>query len=124
MLRAIPVSGRAGLRPTALYSRRWLPGARRFLAQHRALLRERPVWYFALGIRIDDLRSASSRHGSRYNGERQVAAGTSEIRLSLDEVRQAPEGRQLDLAHIRRLVLFTGDESVGREFVINSAFLN
>ena len=85
---------------------------------------ENPGEPFALGIRIDDLRSASSRHGSRYNGERQVAAGTSEIRLSLDEVRQAPEGRQLDLAHIRRLVLFTGDESVGREFVINSAFLN
>jgi VanZ family protein len=79
---------------------------------------------FPLGIRIDDVRSASSRHDSRYNGERQIPPGHTEIRLPLAEIQHAPAGRTLDLTRIRRLVLFTGEETTGRQFVIDSAFLD
>lgn len=85
---------------------------------------ENPGPAFPLGIRIDDARSASSQHDSRYNGEQQIPPGHTEIRLPLAEIQRAPAGRPLDLTRIRRLVLFTSEEITGRQFVIDSAFLD
>lgn len=85
---------------------------------------ENPGEPFSLGIRIDDARSSSSEHGSRYNGEREIPSGRTDLRVPLAEVAAAPAGRRLELDRVRRLVLFTGHQAGGREFVINSAFLD
>ncbi len=80
-----------------------------------------PFW---LGIRIDDASPGASRHGDRYNGEREIGPGRVTLRLPLAEIERGPAERALDLGRIRRLALFTGKESSGRRFTVVSAFLD
>lgn len=79
---------------------------------------------FDLGIRIDDDRSASSDHDSRYNGQQHIPPGRVALRLPLAEIQTGPSGRPLDLGRIHRLALFTGAETGDREFVIDAAYLD
>jgi len=48
-----------------VYSRRWLTAACRWVGRHERLLERRPVWFFALGIRVPDGPHASARHTLR-----------------------------------------------------------
>jgi menaquinone-dependent protoporphyrinogen oxidase len=48
-----------------VYSRRWLRAACRWVSRHAPVLRERPLWFFALGIRVPDGPHASARHTLR-----------------------------------------------------------
>ncbi|MFN7954289.1 MAG: flavodoxin domain-containing protein [bacterium] len=48
-----------------VYSRRWLRAACAWVRLHRDALAPRPVWFFALGIRVPDGPHANERHTLR-----------------------------------------------------------
>jgi menaquinone-dependent protoporphyrinogen oxidase len=48
-----------------VYSRRWLSAACSWVRRHHEVLGTRPVWFFALGIRVPDGPHASERHTLR-----------------------------------------------------------
>ncbi len=87
------------------------------------LVFDNPGDSFRLGIRVDDASPLSSRHDERYNGEREISPGRSEIRIPLEEIASGPSDRRLDLAKVKRLALFTDRESGERVFRVVSAFL-
>lgn len=61
---------------------------------------------FPLGIRIDD-NGNCSQSNSRFNDERLLKFGENHIIFELENIRQSPQDRELDLTSIRRLLLFT-----------------
>lgn len=66
-----------------------------------------------LAIRIDD----SHHNGAfpdRFNRAIFIGPGENEIAISLDDVRQAPAKREMDMTSIRNLILFTSGNT--REF--------
>lgn len=48
-----------------VYSRRWLAAASAWVRAHGEVLRGRPLWFFALGIRVPDGPHANQRHTVR-----------------------------------------------------------
>ncbi|MBK7971828.1 MAG: flavodoxin [Deltaproteobacteria bacterium] len=48
-----------------VYSRRWLESASAWVRAHGESLRGRPLWFFALGIRVPDGPHANERHTVR-----------------------------------------------------------
>ena len=58
-----------------------------------------------LAIRIHDARH-DNRYRDRFNRVLTVAPGRQTVRIPLDEVRQAPDRREMDLGHIRGIVFF------------------
>lgn len=58
-----------------------------------------------LVVRIDDDRSGED-FANRYNGRFPLPPGTREIRIDLEEVRAAPENRELNLSRVERLLFF------------------
>lgn len=48
-----------------VYSRRWLAAASAWVRAHGDALRGRPLWFFALGIRVPDGPHANERHTVR-----------------------------------------------------------
>lgn len=111
----------------------WLPGAEHhpaaagritFLPAHYSsfkLLEPYPDWsgyeslhvaiYSELGreveltLRIHD-RWHENRYSDRFNRRLFIRPGNNEIEIPLLQVRTAPEGREMDMAAIRRLTLF------------------
>ncbi len=58
-----------------------------------------------LVLRIDD-RSHNGNHTDRFNRVLLISPGLNRISVSLEEVREALEGRQLDLSAIQTVLLF------------------
>jgi hypothetical protein len=56
-------------------------------------------------LRIHDALH-DNRYRDRYNTSIQIAPGENRIAISLDEVRRAPDRREMDMGRIRGLVLF------------------
>jgi hypothetical protein len=58
-----------------------------------------------LGLRIDDIHH-NYEYNDRFTGSVVVAPGMNPIRIPLEKVRKAPEGRETDMKAIRRIILF------------------
>lgn len=56
-------------------------------------------------LRIDDFES-TGRYKDRFNVKIPLRPGPNRIRVSLDEVREAPEHREMDMAAVRSVMLF------------------
>ncbi len=56
-------------------------------------------------IRIDDL-SHNNEHADRFNKVITIVPGLNHINISLEDIRQAPVGRELDLSAIKAVILF------------------
>ena len=65
---------------------------------------DRPV---NLGLRIDDA-DHDTTHRDRFNLRIRVTPGRNEIRVPLEDVREAPATRQMAMDRIRKVVLFAG----------------
>jgi hypothetical protein len=64
-----------------------------------------------LQLRIDDLRHDESPH-DRFDRRLRLAVGPTSVHIPLDEVREAPRDREMDMGSIRSLTLFV-DAGVG-----------
>ena len=63
-----------------------------------------------LTIRIHDNKHYSRGHGNyhdRYNQQLELSPGWNQVRVSLEDVRNAPSGRQMDMHNISRIGIFT-----------------
>ena len=78
---------------------------------------ENPGGTFTLAVRIDD--AASRDHKTRYHDALVVTPGLNHVRIPLAKTIVGPGTRPLDLAHIRRLVLFVDHATVPRQFRID-----
>lgn len=62
-----------------------------------------------LGLRLDDDGDVSKLSG-RYQSALDLQPGRNNLPLPLAEIQAGPRGRSLNLRHIRRLALFTGQD--------------
>lgn len=64
-----------------------------------------------LTLRINDLahEQHSNHYDDRFNRVYQIEPGINRIRLSLEDVAEAPADRRMDMNDIRRLMFFTSD---------------
>jgi hypothetical protein len=58
-----------------------------------------------LHIRIDD-RETNEEFESRYQGYRKLEGGSQRIVIPIDEIRNGPAGRKLDMRRIHRMVVY------------------
>ena len=87
--------------------------ARRFeFADWRAYqwlqIRVRTAEPLDLNVRIDDARSPAPAYAERFNGGYRLPAGEQDLRIPLQG--EAGVGRQIDLAHVRKLALFVAPQ--------------
>ena len=61
-----------------------------------------------LTVKIED-QATNGEYFDRYNGEIVLKPGGQRVRINLEMVAEAPIGRRLDLAHIKRLQLFAAN---------------
>lgn len=70
-------------------------------------------------IRINDL-SHNQEHHDRFNRSLSLHKGLNKLQFDLQEVRKAPESREMDLARINTIILFTRHaESVASIYIDN-----
>lgn len=65
---------------------------------------EKPTTLF---VRIDDAQRGT-RRGERYDGRFELQPGNQRIEIPLEDIRQAPASRQMDLRRMHSITLFTG----------------
>ncbi len=58
-----------------------------------------------LTLRVDDAEH-NELYTDRFNRVLTISPGAQEIRIPLAEIRTAPRGREMDMAHIRQVILF------------------
>ncbi len=78
---------------------------------------------FKLIVRIHDRRH-NNKFKDRFNHSLLVQPGFNFYRIPLDEVRKAPEGRQMDMAHIAGLSLFADHNKHPIAFYLSSIYLS
>lgn len=62
-------------------------------------------------VRVDD-EQHNLRYADRYNGNFDIAARSrSTLRIPIETIRTAPKGREFDLAHVARVVIFRRQDS-------------
>jgi VanZ family protein len=61
-----------------------------------------------MAIRVHDAPH-NQRFGDRFNRRLLVQPGENTFRVPIDEIRRAPRGREMDLARIRGIMIFTRD---------------
>jgi VanZ family protein len=59
-------------------------------------------------IRVHDARHAN-RFGDRFNRDLTIRPGLNRLVIPLDDIRHAPQGREMDMSRIRGIGLFTVD---------------
>ncbi len=80
---------------------------------------------FELTCRINDQRHDTRfDHRDRYNASYPIFAGRNQIRIGLNGVRQAPEGREMDMHQIDELQCFVGDLDHQLTFWVESVALH
>lgn len=87
-------------------------------------------WYnpgepLALGCRVHDRQHVRNAFADndRYNQRFTLVTGWNELVIPLAQVREAPEGRDMDLAHIRSLGCFASRLQTPRQVYLESVFL-
>ncbi len=60
-----------------------------------------------LSIRVEDARH-DNRFADRFNRQFLIHPGVNRVVIPLDDVRRAPDRRQMDMRHIRQIIVFSG----------------
>ncbi|MEW8562030.1 MAG: VanZ family protein [Candidatus Thiodiazotropha sp.] len=76
-----------------------------------------------LTLRIND-QNHNKLPNDRYNRRFTLHPGINRISVPLEEVEDAPEGREMDLSAISRLMLYTSPDYTGNGFCLLSMALN
>ena len=101
----------------------YFPGAQDWTSRSTLVLEfENPGPRIFLGIRIDDDGDCTSS-GSRFSATLDLLPGESAHRISLEEVKNAPLGRELNLEAVTRIALYLSPEEPARVFFLKRAFL-
>jgi hypothetical protein len=75
---------------------------------------------FSIFVRIDD-RRPDPHYNDRYNQQFQLAPQSQRvIRIPLVEIRSGPNGAPIDLAHMRKIMLFEDGSTPTYAFYLNS----
>ena len=69
----------------------------------------------SLAIRIDDVHH-NNEYSDRFNRRLAISPGLNHIQIPLDDIRVAPDGREMDLSSIRRVLLFAVNPP--KEFIL------
>lgn len=77
---------------------------------------------FRLSVRIDD--TSRSAYDDRFNKTLDVATGWTRVEIPLDDVVHGPSRREINLAKLRQLLLFTGQDEPERVFFLDDVRLN
>ncbi|MBL4711821.1 MAG: hypothetical protein JKX75_04880, partial [Gammaproteobacteria bacterium] len=77
---------------------------------------------YQLTLRIHD-DAHNLEYVDRFNKKLYIRSGFSEFIILLDEVRLGPESRELDLAHIAGLALFSSDLKTQMQFAFSNIYL-
>jgi VanZ family protein len=74
-----------------------------------------------LNIRVHDRthRGGHQTYGDRFNHSVDLRPGKKIFRIELADIRRAPAERQMDLAKIDGLVIFTTRQQAGRRFILH-----
>jgi hypothetical protein len=79
---------------------------------------ENPGAPLPLTVRVDD-DGDCRRYENRYNGRFEVPTGATDIAVALERIASAPRARRLELARIRKLLIFTEESKEPRVFLID-----
>ena len=80
------------------------PDWRRYQTLSFDIFSEQPQPFY-LFLRIDD-KHHNHRHEDRFNRRLHIAPGVNHYTISLEEVRQAPRGRHMDMANMHTMIWF------------------
>ncbi len=69
----------------------------------------------SIAIRIDDTYRTTS-YENRFNRRIMISPGLNHIQIPLEDIRQAPESREMDMSSIRKVLLFA--VSPPKEFIL------
>jgi hypothetical protein len=72
-----------------------------------------------VGVRIDDDEECD-RFEDRFNRSFVLEPGEHELRIPLEDVRRGPEGRELNVKRIRRLIIFTHPHVLARQLFFDA----
>jgi len=73
-----------------------------------------------IAIRIHDRRHRDNQeYDDRFNRSLSLVPGRQSIRIGLEEVREAPVGRKMNMKEIDGLVLFAARDQAGRQFILH-----
>ncbi len=101
----------------------YLPGPQNwspYQRLHLQVLNSSPA--FLLGIRIDDDGDCSQQN-SRFNGQHLLKSGENHLSFNLKSIQQSPKTRELNLAAIHRILLFTQENPQRQKFSIVKMWL-
>ena len=75
----------------------------------------------SVNIRVDDRehQHGEQRFGDRFNRKVYLAPGMQTIRITVTDIRRAPDRRQMNMAEIVGLVIFATRQESGRRFVLH-----
>ncbi len=84
---------------------------------------DRPI---VVTIRIHDRQHSrgDQLYEDRYNREFKIAPGRNSIQIGIDEIRAAPDERDMDTSAIESLTIFSSNEFAGRVFRLYEIKLN
>ena len=77
---------------------------------------------FTLHVRIDDNEECKKFH-QRYNNSVQLSPGRNELQLTIDDIRNGPRDRELNISRIRSVLFFTDKRDRKRRFLLQGAQL-
>jgi len=73
-----------------------------------------------VNIRVHDRdHRAVKKFGDRFNRRIELAPGFQTIRINITDIRDAPSGRQMNMAEIDELIVFATKQESGRRFVLH-----
>jgi hypothetical protein len=75
-----------------------------------------------LSLRIND-RQHNQQYDDRFNTSLNIAQGKNQFRISLNDVRNGPNDRELDLHAIEKLVLFSVKSDQAVQFYLSNFYL-
>jgi|GEM_PF-759123 len=75
-----------------------------------------------LTIRIDDQQDCSSLE-KRFNKRFALRSGWNKILISTEEIALGPKNRELDLDSIRKILIFGGQNTIGKRFFLDDVRL-
>lgn len=78
---------------------------------------------FMLNVRIDDEEKHSPQYHERYNGRFQVSQGNNTLLIPLEKIANYSKNGVLNMARIRKMVLFLGVKETSRLFYLDGVQL-
>jgi VanZ family protein len=80
----------------------------------------------SVNIRVHDgkYRAGEQRYNDRFNRRVDLAPGLQTIPIMLTDIRDAPAGRQMNMAEIDGLIIFATKQEAGKRFVLHEIRLD